>query len=129
MTPGSVSPSHPNATDAIVVEVVDVVVVDVDDVEVEVDVVVVEVDVEDVSGEMIKVTGMPCGLLVAPSPETVMIAEYVPAGRPERFAVAVKAVGEFPDDVPEEGDSMSHSVVVLTLHLNGPFPMFEMLTV
>jgi hypothetical protein len=79
-----------------------VVVVDVD--VVVADVVVVDVDVvEDVDGEMSKVTGMDCGVLVAPTSVTMMVVEYVPSARPERFAVAVNEAGALPDEVPETG--------------------------
>ena len=93
------------------------------------DVVVVGRDVDDVEFEISKVTGMDCGVLVAPTPVTMMVVEYVPAASPEIFAVAVNEAGVLPDEVPESGESVSHVALVLTLQSNGPFPELEMLTV
>ena len=97
------------------------------------DVVVPEVvvgrDVDSVDVEMSKVTGMDCGVLVAPTPVTMMVVKYVPAASPEIFAVAVNEAGALPDEVPERGESVSHVALVLTLQSNGPFPELEMLTV
>jgi len=107
---------------------VDVVVGDVDVVVGDVDVVVVGIDVEDVEVEMSKVTGMDCGVLVAPTPVTMMVVEYFPAASPEIFAVAVNDAGALPDEVPDRGNSVSHVAVVLTLQSNVPFPELEMLT-
>lgn len=111
----------------------DVVVGDVDVVVEDGDVVVPEVvvgrDVDGVDVEMSKVTGMDCGVLVAPTPVTMMVVKYVPAASPEIFAVAVNEAGALPDEVPERGESVSHVALVLTLQSNGPFPELEMLTV
>ena len=105
---------------------VDVVVGDMDVVVVDV---VVGRDVDEVDVKMSKVTGMDCGVLVAPTPLTMMVVEYVPAASPEIFAVAVNEAGALPDKVPERGESVSHVALVLTLQSNGPFPESEMLTV
>ena len=86
---------------------------------VDVDVKVVEVDVE-----MVKVTGMDWGVLVAPVAVTMMVVEYVPAASPATIAVAVNEAGA----VPETGESASHGAVVLTLQFNVPFPELEMAT-
>jgi hypothetical protein len=107
---------------------VDVVVEDVDVVVEDADVVVVGRDVDDVEVEISKVTGMDCGVFVAPTPATMMVVEYVPAASPEIFAVAVNEAGALPDEVPERGESVSHVALVLTLQSNGPFPELEMLT-
>lgn len=93
------------------------------------EVVVVGRDVDGVDVEMSKVTGMDCGVLVAPTPVTMMVVEYVPAASPEIFAVAVNEAGALLDEVPERGESVSHVALVLTLQSNGPFPELEMLTV
>ena len=84
---------------------------------------VVGVDVEDV--EMVKSTGMVCGVLVAPVPMTVMVVEYVPAASPATIAVAVNEPGA----VPERDESKSHPAGVLTLQSNAPVPELEMVTV
>lgn len=93
------------------------------------EVVVVGRDVDGVDVEISKVTGMDGGVLVAPTPVTMMVVEYVPAASPEIFAVAVNEAGALLDEVPERGESVSHVALVLTLQSNGPFPEFEMLTV
>ena len=82
------------------------------------------IEIVDVEVEMVKVTGMDCGVLVAPAAVTVMVVEYVPAASPEMFAVAVNGAGA----VPETGESASHGAVVLTLQSNGPVPELEMPT-
>jgi hypothetical protein len=115
---------------------------DADDVEVDGDVGVVEVDgdadvvevdgdvgVVEVDGEMIKSTGIDCGVLVASVAVTAMAVEWVPASAPEMSAVTVNESEALPATVPESVESESHGAVVLTFHFNGPFPELEMLTV
>ena len=99
------------------------------DVDVEVVDVDVDVEVEDVDSEMVKVTGMVCGVLVAPVAVMVMAPEYVPAASPEMFAVAVNELEALPESVPEAGESESHASVVLTLQFKSPFPELETDTV
>jgi len=79
----------------------------------------------DVAVEMVKSTGIDCGVLVAPVAETVMVVEYVPAASPEMFMVAVNEVGA----VPEVEESESHAAVVLALQSNVLVPELEMVTV
>jgi len=99
-----------------------VVVVDVD--VVDVDVVDVEDDVVDVEVETVNVTGMACGVFVAPVAETVIVAEYVPAARPELYAVTLNEDGA----VPERGESASQDAAVLTLQVKTPLPELEIAT-
>lgn len=110
MTVGSWTGSHANETAAVegAVEVVDV-----------------EVEPEDVDAEMVKSTGIVCGVLVAPVPVTVMVVEYVPAASPATIAVAVNEPGA----VPERDESKSHPAGVLRLQSNAPVPELEMVTV
>jgi hypothetical protein len=75
--------------------------------------------------EMMRVTGMVCGLLTASSPMTVMVPAYVPAARPDRLTIAVKGVGPGADDLPEDGESVSHDTDAVALQSNRPFPMLE----
>ncbi len=93
--------------------------------EVDVEVEDVDVDVDDVAVAMVKSTGMDCGVLVEPTPVTVMVVEYVPAASPGMIAVTVNEAGA----VPETGESESHPAVVLTLQSNVPVPELAMLTV
>jgi len=86
---------------------------------------VVGVDVEDVNVEMVKSTGMDCGVLVAPVPVTVMVVEYVPAASPATITVAVNELGA----VPETDERAIQGAVVLTLQSNVSFPELEMVTV
>jgi hypothetical protein len=85
---------------------------------------IVDVKVVDGAVEMVKVTGMDCGVLVAPVAVTVMIVEYVPEASPATIAMAVNEPGA----VPEIGESASHGAVVFTLQSNVPIPELEMAT-
>jgi len=87
--------------------------------------VVVEIVVKDVDAETVTVTGINCGVLIAPTAVTVMVVEYVPAASPVMFAVAVNEAGV----VPEMEESASHGAPVLTLQSNVPAPESEMDTV
>ena len=73
---------------------------------------------------MVKVTGMDCGVFVAPVAVMMMVVEYVPAASPATIAVAVNEPGA----VPETGESASHGAVVLTLQFNVAVPELEMAT-
>ena len=44
---------------------------------------------------------------------------------PERFAIAVSTVGVFPEDLPDERESVSQEGAALALQDNVPFPAFE----
>ena len=93
-------------------------------------VVVVDVDVEDgtvedADVEMVKSTGMDCGVLVAPASVTVIVVEYVPAASPATITVAVNELGA----APELGERAIQGAVVLTLQSNVSFPELEMVTV
>ena len=81
--------------------------------------------VEDADVEMVKSTGMDCGVLVAPVAVTVMVVEYVPAASPATITVAVNELGA----VPESGERTIHGAVVVTLQSNVSFPGLEMATV
>jgi hypothetical protein len=90
-----------------------------------VEVVDVEFELEDVDAEMVKSTGMDCGVLVVPTAVTVMVVEYVPAASPGIIAVTVNEPGV----VPERDESKSHPAVVLTFQSNVPVPELEIITV
>lgn len=128
---GSWTGSQANETVTVegAVEVVDVDVepgdVDVELEDPDVEDVGIDVEVEDVEVEMVKSTGMVCGVLVAPTPVTVMVVEYVPAASPGVIAVTVNEAGA----VPETEESESHPAVVLALQFKVPVPELEMVTV
>ena len=70
-------------------------------------------------------TGIDCGELVAPVPETVMAVVYVPAESPDTLAVTASELAP----VPEAGETESHVTAVEAFQLNVPVPVLLMLTV
>ena len=74
--------------------------------------------------EIVRFTGIDCVVLEAPSPDTTMVVEYIPAARPEMFGVTVNEEGA----VAEGGESESHPAVVFTLQSNVPVPELETVT-
>ena len=70
-------------------------------------------------------TGIDCGELVAPVPETVIEVVYVPAESPDTLAITASELAP----VPEAGDNESHGTAVEAFQLNVPVPVLLMLTV
>jgi hypothetical protein len=87
---------------------------------------IVAVEPADVSvgAEIVKLTGIVWGVLVAPLAVTVILAEYVPAARPGTMADAVNE----PAPVPEVGEIASQDTSALTPQLNLPVPALETAT-
>jgi hypothetical protein len=71
------------------------------------------------------VTGIGCGELVAPVPETVIEVVYVPAESPVTLAVTATD----PAPVPAAGDMDSHGTGLEALQVNVPVPVLLILTV
>ena len=70
-------------------------------------------------------TGIDCGELVAPVPETVIDVVYVAAESP----VTLAATAREPAPVPDAGDTDSHGTGLEAPQVNVPVPVLVMLTV